>query len=184
MTIKDLTPEQAFEITKLLFPFPTYIKSELEFNYFSGDYGDFVDTRDEVVSVKFISKPFPPRETDRTIIVHIYPNLDLSIGEFEFINYENSQTYKKGYYTHVNSLPVRNLHIIFKKFTEWGQMGDEIISESDSVLKVTKVNLTKEEINLLTLNKLLPSYRRETIFENIWQRLKDKFTWKHNNGQQ
>ncbi|MBK7362641.1 MAG: hypothetical protein IPJ01_10135 [Micavibrio sp.] len=119
-TLKDITSEQAIEITKMIWGFDDLIKSPIEFNYFDGNYGQYTNEQDEEISVRFDFDAFPEKRIGK-IIVHIFPNLDCSIAEFNFVPYNNPQPNgKRGYWTHKHSYPVRNQNGVQKKFIEWG----------------------------------------------------------------
>ena len=108
-TIKNITKEQAIEIAKMIWGFDDSIKSDLTFKYFDGNYGAYTNEEDEDITVTFDAEVSPQKRTAK-MFVHIYRNLDCSIGEFEF----------SGCWRHKRSYPVRNQNAVQKKFIEWG----------------------------------------------------------------
>lgn len=110
MNIKELTKEQAIEIAKLQYPFHDWIKSDFDFHYDDGNRGAWIDESDECVSIRFsVEENIEPK--NKTIIVHIFPNLDVAVGVFEWTGH---------YWKHVESRGTANQFIVQNKFREWG----------------------------------------------------------------
>jgi len=126
--LKDILPEQAIEIAKMIWNFDDAIKSDFNFTYFNGNYGSYTKADDEDITVTFDFETEFDKKTNSMkkkrigkMFVHIHPNLDCSIGEFIFIPYDKPQNEtNKGYWKHDHSYPVRNQNAVQKKFIEWG----------------------------------------------------------------
>lgn len=117
--LKDITKEQAIEIAKMIWDFDQFIKSDFEFKYFDGNYGHFTKTDDEQITITFDFEAFPEKRIGK-MFVHIFPNLDCSIAEFEFKPYDKPQNEtNKGYWQEKHSYPLRNQNAVQKKFIEW-----------------------------------------------------------------
>ncbi len=117
-TLKDITEKQAIEIAKIIWDFDDLIKSEPIFKYFDGNYGTFTRSDDEDITVTFDFESFHEKRIGK-MFVHIHPNLDCSIGEFEFVSDTRTPTESnKGYWKHRHSYPVRNQNAVQKMFIE------------------------------------------------------------------
>tara|TARA_R110000772_G_scaffold43995_6_gene101266 strand:- start:448 stop:816 length:369 start_codon:yes stop_codon:yes gene_type:complete len=104
MLLKDLTKEQAIEITKLVFPFPNDIKSDISFHYQEYDTTMWEDAS-ETILLTF------------TCLVNLQDEVILRVFIFSDLSMEVS--YIKDAEMIVESLPIRNAYFIYKKFREW-----------------------------------------------------------------
>lgn len=122
-TLKDLTKEQVIEITKLVYPFKDWIKSEIEVIYQPYDE-TWLDDAQEYWFVKFDGITFGDKVD--TYRLWIYPSLDL---EFDAIrknpdNFTEENKMKiigsgKEQMVMLGSFPLRNQYLTQKKFMEW-----------------------------------------------------------------
>lgn len=101
-TIKNLTPEQAIEIAKLIYPFPECVKSEYKFKYQPYDSSWYEDAR-EYIRVEWdgilaADKVVP-------LFIEINTNLDC------YCYYSTAKGAER--------MPLRNQNSIQKKFIEW-----------------------------------------------------------------
>lgn len=119
--LKDLTQEQVIEIAKLVYPFHDWIKSDFEVKYqpFDESWGRDAE---EFWFVKFEAITFADKVD--TYRLWIYPTLDL---EFDAIRTKlaNMTPKQKGEIVGDNivllgTFPIRNQHLIQKKFIEFG----------------------------------------------------------------
>lgn len=192
-TIKDLTKTQAIEIAKMIWQFDDMIKSELEFSYFDGNYGDFTKVDDEEITIKFDFETNFDKQTNSMkekrigkMFVHIFPNLDCSIGEFVFVEYEkhHQNGKNKGYWKHDNSYPIRNQNAVQKKFIEWGIEpqyfgGNKYVVANCNVDLVTQkskqyVHIDWNEIRENCIDGIAPAYNVKAVldwFENTYPTL-------------
>ena len=99
--LKDLTPEQAIEIAKLVYGYPNWIKSDFAVVYQPYDETWFADAR-EYLRVNFEAIVFGDK-IDR-IILEIDTELNC------WLYYSRDMMY---------DLPTRNQYHIQKKFMEW-----------------------------------------------------------------
>ena len=117
--LKDLSKEQIIEIVNLVYPFKDYIKSEIDVKYQPYDES-LLDDAQEYWFAKFDGITFADKVD--TYRLWIYPTLNL---EFDAIrtNVKNMSDKQKkeaiGDCVLLGSFPVRNQHLIQKKFMEW-----------------------------------------------------------------
>lgn len=104
MTLKDITQEQAIEITKLVFGYPEWITSDFEFKYQPYIEEWYEDAR-EYVRVKFVG--YFAGDNTAEYKVEINTNLDANI----WYSYKDELN---------KILPTRNQNQIQNLFNQWG----------------------------------------------------------------
>lgn len=114
MKIKEITPDQAFEIAKMVYGFPEWIKSDFKFEYQPYDESMYEDAA-ELVRVCFDAIVFADKTEKITLIIDVQLNCWL-----HFVR-------NKGGNIVAESLPSRNQHAVQKKFIEWGFEPEKIL---------------------------------------------------------
>ena len=120
MKLKDLTKEQIIEIVHLVYPFSDWIKSEVKVKYQPYDE-TWLDDAQEYQFAKFEAITFGDKID--TYRLWIYPTLDLEFDAIRTKIENMTESQKANNKTGAVSLgrfPIRNQHMIQRKFIEWG----------------------------------------------------------------
>ena len=113
--LKDLTKDQVIEITRLVYPFDDWMKSEIEVRYQPYDETWFEDAQ-EYWFAKFQAITFADKVD--TYRLWIYPNLNLAFDAIrdKVENMTEEQKKEMKGLVLLGSFPIRNQYLIQKRF--------------------------------------------------------------------
>lgn len=121
MKFSELTKDHILEIVNLVYPYPDWIKSEIDIKYQPYD-SSWLDDAQEYWFAKFDGITFGDKID--TYRLYIYPNLNLSLDVIrdnpDNFTEKDKTNLISGKYVLLGSFPIRNQHKIHKKFIEWG----------------------------------------------------------------